>query len=207
MAGKILKVAWLSVLLGIGMELLLLAVAAGAGTVPAVKPIVADLVQKVSWSLFVCAGLACGTAASKTREAAMGLAGMITAPAAFQAARALHKSTLEALAIAGPAGGVPSPLTLAFLKAVEYGCLGIALGAIEKRGVGAKVYGLVGLVTGLVFAGIVVGLVVTSSPKPPAAAALVSRAVNELAFPIGCSLVLFATTAAGNAARGSSTPR
>ena len=198
MTAKILKVAWLAVLLGVGMELLLLLAASTMGTLPGLKPIIADLVQKVSWSLVVCAGLACGTAAAKAPEAGMGAAGFIAAPVGFQAARALHKSTLEALALAGPAAaGVPAPLTLALIKAVEYGCLGVALAVIGKRATTAKSYALTGLATGLVFGGLIIGLTVALSAKTPAAPTLMAKAINEIVFPVGCSLVLFATTAIG----------
>ncbi len=45
------------------MEGLLLLLATGLGKAPALKPVVADLVQKVSWSALVCVGIAVGTAA------------------------------------------------------------------------------------------------------------------------------------------------
>ena len=59
---NLLHVAWLSILLGLTLEVLLLVLHAfteTAGHTP--KPFVADLAQKVSWSLFVCVGLALGT--------------------------------------------------------------------------------------------------------------------------------------------------
>ena len=115
MKPTLLRVAWLSILLGIGMEALLLVLSVGFGNAPQLKPIVADLVQKISWSFLVCAGLALGTAASTVRAPAMGLLGLMSAPAAFHIARILHKSVAEALAIAGPAGGAASPLPLAMI--------------------------------------------------------------------------------------------
>lgn len=196
MVAKILRVAWLSVGLGIATELILLLVAAGLGSLPGLKPMVADLVQKVSWSFVVCMGLAAGTAASKHREAVGGLAGAVAAPLAFHIARALHRSTLQALEIAGPAGGRPSPLVLAAIKAVEYAVLGVILASLSKRGSGAKAYALVGLLIGGACAGVIVYLVLSSGAKPNVAA-LLARAVNEVLFPIGCSLVLFATEAIG----------
>jgi hypothetical protein len=35
------------------------------------------------------------------------------------------------------------------------------------------------------------------SPETPATTALLSQGVNEILFPVGCSLVLFAATALG----------
>lgn len=77
---KVLRVAWWSILLGLGMELLLLLAAAGMGAVPGIKPIVADLVQKVSWSFIVCVGLAMGSGMTKNQGVMTGVAGAIAAP-------------------------------------------------------------------------------------------------------------------------------
>ena len=113
LGSTLLKVAWFSVLLGLGMELLFLLISIGFGKSLAAKTMVADLVQKISWSSIVCMGVAVGTAATKMRSAAMGLAGLIAAPAAFYIAKALHKSAASALDVSLPAGGVPTALTLA----------------------------------------------------------------------------------------------
>jgi hypothetical protein len=52
------------------------------------------------------------------------------------------------------------------------------------------------LQVGLVFGGTIIALTMGSTPPPPAADAL-SLGVNELIFPIGCSLVLFSAEALG----------
>lgn len=83
-------------------------------------------------------------------------------------------------------------MVLTAIKAVEYAWLGAALAWLTKRAATGKPYALLGLATGVVFAGVIIGLVLTQSPTAPAPAALVSRAVNEVLFPVGCSLVLFA---------------
>ena len=188
----ILKVCWLSVLLGLGMELLLLGVAAGFGKMPVLKPVLADLVQKISWSSFVCVGVSLGLAASRSRPAVMGLAGLAAAPMAFHVARVLHKSTTQALAIAGPAVLPPAPLVLAAIKAVQYGVFGWMLGRLSRRdtaGLGAYVGA--GAAVGAVFSALITGMTVTQSSAPGPPAGLISRGVNELIFPIGCALVLF----------------
>ena len=63
----LLRVGWMAVLLGLTMEAILVALAAGFGNLHGAKPIVADVVQKVSWSLVVCVGLAVGATAEKAR--------------------------------------------------------------------------------------------------------------------------------------------
>ena len=194
---QILKVAWLSILLGVGMELILLAVAVGMGKMPGLKSIVADVVQKVSWSLLVCIGLAFGAAAAKAREAVMGLSGLLAAPAAFHVARALHKGTLQALGdVAASAAASPAPGVMALIRMVEYAWLGTILGWLGKRSAGGALYAVVGLATGLVCAGLIVRLAFSGAAQP-STAALISKAINEILFPMGCSLVLFAAEAAG----------
>jgi hypothetical protein len=151
----LLNVAWMAVLLGLGMEIVLVIVAALFGKSPQVNPVIADLVQKVSWSTLVCMGVAVGTAASRMRGVMMGLAGLIAAPAAFHIAKVLHKSVSQAMSVALPAAVGPSPLTLAILKAIEYAILGFIL---SKCGESLKAYVLSALGIGLVFGGIVLFL-------------------------------------------------
>lgn len=75
----VLRVAWLSIGLGLALEILLLVLAAytdTAGTTP--KPFLSDLAQKISWFFIVCVGLAFGSVAATGREKAMGLLGLIS---------------------------------------------------------------------------------------------------------------------------------
>jgi hypothetical protein len=45
---SLFRVAWLSILLGIALEVAVVAVAAGSGRIPGLQPLAADLVQKIS---------------------------------------------------------------------------------------------------------------------------------------------------------------
>ena len=195
----LLRVAWLAVLLGFAMEALLLLVTAGFGIFPGLKPLAAALVTQVSWSTFVCVGLALGTAVSKARAPLMGLLGLLAAPLALGVSRSLHQGAVKALEIAGSASlFTPSLLLLALLKAVEYGCLGAVVGWVGKRPWGGLLAHMVtGLTVGIVFGGAIVAFTYLNAPEPLAAADLVSRSVNEIVFPVGCSLVLFSATAVG----------
>jgi hypothetical protein len=194
---KLLRVAWLAIALGIAMEGLLLLLGAGLGKSLGLGSIVADLVKNVSWSVFVCCGLAVGTAVAKARVPVMGLLGLLAAPTAFEVSRALHKGTLEAMATTGGGGEVLSPILVGVIKGVEYGCLGLAIAWVGQRPWGgAAAHVAVGLLVGLVFGGTIVALTMGSTPPPPAADAL-SVGVNEVIFPIGCSLVLFSAGALG----------
>ncbi len=193
----LLRVAWLAILLGLAMEGLLVLLGTGFGDLLGLKPIVAGLVKNVSWSVFVCVGLALGTTLSKLRVPAMGLLGVLAAPLAFEVSRVLHKGTLEALAVSGGGGDDLSPLLVAVIKGLEYGCLGIAVAWLGQRPWGGAVAHMAaGLLVGLVFGGLVVSLLLGSSPQPPAAD-LVSRGMNEVLFPVGCSLALYSAGALG----------
>jgi hypothetical protein len=198
LGSALFRVAWLAILLGFAMEALLLLFAAGFGSLPGLKPIAADLVRQVSWSTIVCVGLALGTAVSKARAPLMGILGLLAAPLAFTVSRSIHQGAVKTLEIAGSGADAPPVLLLAVLKAVEYACLGLAIGWIGRRAWGGlSAHVATGLVLGLVFGSTIVALTYQMSPEPPATAALVSRGANEILFPVGCSLVLFAATAMG----------
>ena len=191
-----MRVAWLAILLGVTMELLLLLFATGFGAFPGLGPVAADLIRQLSWSTFVCVGLALGTAASSARASLMGLLGLLAAPLAFSVSRGLHQGALKTLEIAGAGAGAAPVLLLALLKGVEYGCLGLALGWIGGRPWGgALVHVAVGLAVGIVFGGAIVSITYASAPEALTAADVISRGINELLFPVGCSLVIFFGTA------------
>jgi hypothetical protein len=194
---KLLWVAWLAIGLGFAMEGLLLLLGAGLGKSLEVGSIVADLIKNLSWSVFVCVGLGVGTAVAKARVPVMGLLGLLAAPSAFEVSRVLHKGTLEALATTGGGGESLSPILVGVIKGLEYGCLGLAVGWVSQRPWGgAAAHIAVGFLVGLVFGGTIVTLTVGSTPPPPATEVL-SRGVNEVIFPIGCSLVLYSAGVLG----------
>ncbi len=200
LGGQILRVAWMSILLGVALEILILVLAAysnTAGTSP--KPFIADLAQKVSWGFLVCVGLAFGGTASKAREGVMGLLGLISAPLGFGVARSVHKGVLAALGIAGAGGGFP--FLVAALKALEYGVLGAAVGRLSKRkdGTGSPLsaYLLAGSAIGLTFGLGITAVLLQAAPKAPTLVDGLAKGINEVVFPIGCSLVLYASGVLG----------
>lgn len=199
LGATLLRAAWLAILLGFAMEALLLIFTAGFGVFAGLKPIAADLVRQVSWSVFVCVGLALGTTVSKAGAPLMGILGLFAAPLAFTLSRSLHQGAIKTLEIAGDVSFFTPPLLLlALLKAVEYACLGLVIGWIGRRPWGgAAAHVATGLAIGILFGGAIVVFTYWSAPEPLATADLVSRGVNEILFPVGCSLVLFAATALG----------
>lgn len=193
--GQVLRVAWLSIGLGLVLEMVVLMIVAytgNAGSTP--KPFVSDLAQKVSWGFIVCVGIAFGTTAGKAREALMGVLGLISAPAGFAIARAAHKAVNETLGLAGPAAAGASPFLIGGLKALEYAVLGFAIGWVARKAWGGLgVHVAVGVLTGLVFGTAILWVMQHYAPAPAPPVALISRGVNELLFPLGCSLVLYAS--------------
>jgi len=189
----LLRVGWMAVLLGLTMEAILVALAAGFGNLHGAKPIVADVVQKVSWSLVVCVGLAVGaTAEKKARGPALGLSGLIAAPLGFMVARSLHKGAMHALGLAGSAKPGLALVLIAVVKAVQYGSFGLTLDWIAKKPWGGLAAHLAtGLAVGIIFGGGLLVLQIQAAAQPPPLPALISGAANEFLFPVGCAFVIY----------------
>jgi hypothetical protein len=123
----------------------------------------------------------------------MGLAGLISAPAGFYMARGAYNGTSELLGL--EVAALPSAATLLIptVRGLEYMCLGFAIGWVVRQAWGGLLAHLAtGLITGLAFGGI---LLLLSPPQASTILSVVSWGVNELIFPIGCSLVLFVSDA------------
>jgi len=194
----VIKVAWMAVLLGLLMEVIILVIQAGFGKSPDIKVIIGDTVQKISWSTFVCVGVAVGIAAGKMKPWVSGIAGFIAAPLSFNAAKALHKSMNEALSISAPTAGAVSPLMMASIKALEYGVLGFLLTVLANRkNFNLRTCIFTGLAVGIIFGGTVLSLMITKTPTPLPTVTLLIRGVNEILFPVGCSLVVYAANIFG----------
>ena len=65
---KLLRVAWMAILLGFAVDALFLLVAIGFfENLPILRPLVADQLKNVSWPVIVCSGLALGQTISRIR--------------------------------------------------------------------------------------------------------------------------------------------
>jgi hypothetical protein len=179
---RLLHVAWVGALLGLGIEVLLLAIQAWQNQFPDPVKIGADTVQKMTWSSLVCAAIAAGQSAARMKAAVLGAAGLLGAPVAFLAARSAHKAMLEALG--GTAGAAVSPWLLAGLKGVEYALLGLAVAWLMQREAHWKAYALVGAAIGVVF--YIVFLVLLPGAGDP-----LQRAIIEIVQPTGCALAVY----------------
>lgn len=180
---RMLRVAWLGALLGLGIELLLLAIQAWQSQLPDAVKIGADTVQKMTWSSLVCAAIAAGQSAARLKTAVLGAAGLLGAPVAFLAARSAHKATLEALGGTAAAAAV-SPWLLAGLKGLEYALLGLVIAWLMRREAQWKAYAMAGATIGIVFYVVFVVLM-------PGAGDPLQRAIIEIVQPTGCALAVY----------------
>jgi hypothetical protein len=191
---RVLHVAWLSIGLGLALEVLILVLAAFTGTAgDTPKPFISDLAQKVSWSFIVCVGLAFGSTASKAREGIMGALGLLAAPAGFTAARAVHKAVNGALGVAGKVMAPGLVMLVGGLKGAQYALFGVVLGWITQRAFGLKAHVAAGLAFGLTFGLAIVAATVRASVTPVPLVDVVARGINEVVLPVGCALVLYAS--------------
>jgi hypothetical protein len=194
------NIAWLSILLGLALEFIILVFAATANTLPGIAPIIADTVQKISWSGLVCTGLAVGKAASNANPTWMAFAGLISAPTALAVARTLHKITTQALKATEAGASAAFPFLIAGLRGIEYAALGLVLGWISKRAsAGVFAYGLGGLLIGAIFG---TPIAAASAAGGFATIKIIPALINEVFFPVGCSLAIFAADAIGKQMKG-----
>lgn len=182
---RLLRVAWMGILLGLIIEVILLLVLGLAGKLPSVLAIVADTVQKVTWSTLVCAALAAAQTLGKVRTLGMAAAGLIGAPIALLLARSAHKAVTAALG-AEPAAQSATPWMLAGIKGVEYAVLGLLLLWLAKRSRGLRAHAVTGAAVGLVFVCLLTWLMPVQGLQPS-----LMRAINEVLHPMGCALVIY----------------
>jgi hypothetical protein len=174
------RAAWQSSLLGVGFE--------GA-------PFVADLVQATASLGALVAGLAQGLAFSVVlcmslatavrRGARLALVGLVIGPIAWFLGAALHEVIEQALV--SSAGGAGPNLTIAALRGLEYGTLGLLLGWVRRRP--ARDWAGVGLGVGVVFGAVALSIAWQAAAEPQTAD-LIAGGINELFFPAGCALVV-----------------
>ena len=151
----------------------------------------AETVQKVAWSTIVCFGLGIGTSAAKNAPPVAGVFGLVAGPIGFVVARVLHQGVSRALGVAFGGVAHPSAAVLAILKGVQYGGLGHGLAWVGKRYGGHVIaYVATGVGIGVVFGGATLVLM-----SPLATPDLVARGINEVLFPVGCSLVVYSAKA------------
>lgn len=200
---RILHAAWMSIALGLVVEIALIIAATTFGKSGDLRPFIADLAGKVSWSVVVCVGISVGTVAAQRKGPAMGWLGFLSAPAGFALAKAAHKTAAAALDVAIAAGtAAPTAWQMIVIRALEYGLLGLAVGHLSgKSWARLPAYAALGLSVGLAAAGLVLAITLHAAATPPPTLALWSKGINEVLFPLGCSMVLYTVNSLGQRVR------
>jgi hypothetical protein len=187
--GTTLRVIALSLILIVLLEALLLLAAATSGSFGSPVPFLIDLVEKMPWALFVCTGVWLGLKIGHSRLLLAMLAGLVAAPIGSLLLRAVAEGA-HAFAFASLPKG-PSPLLVAAIKGVEYACLGFLVGWLGRRTWAASHHhAAAGLTVGIMFGGVLLALNTWASAEPLDLARVMTWAVNELLFPVGCALIL-----------------
>ena len=203
-AGAAKLVVGLTVALATCLELLLVISAVLTGqTRDGAGPFVLDWLQKLPWALIVCVGVWIGLRAGHGRSLVLGLAALLAAPtgslASRTAAQALQATAFGAGAVAqstyapaAPAG--PPALAIAGLRGMEYLSLALAVGWLVRRPrAGPHHHAAVGLAAGAVFGtGLLALTAAATGGQLLSPDAMPAWAINELLFPAGCALILYA---------------
>jgi hypothetical protein len=193
---RVAVAALLAIVLGFVMQAAILAAKLVAGaSFPGITLLV-DLAQGVTWSFLVCAGVSVATAVTQGRVMLASLIAAVFAPIALALAKSAQK-VMGHLIGAASEPGVLSLTTVGIFRAVEYGVLGWVLAVlVQKQEARAWPYLGIGAAVGLLVGGSFVGLslsAASSAGAEPATAEVAAMVVNEVFFPIGCALVIFAS--------------
>lgn len=192
------RVAWLSILVGLLIEALVLIVKFGFGSAGGPAAIITDTIGKISWPFLVCFGIASGQVIAKGKASiaqiwTMGISGLLVAPIAFTSVRILHKGMSTALGQADTGAAAALVITLAIVKAAQYGMLAALIGRLQTRPISsAWQHARIGLGIGLVF-GSASLLLTQMSAESVTTVNVITQSINELIVPVGCSLILFST--------------
>lgn len=147
----------------------------------------ADVANSVTWSFFVCTGVAIGVSIGKARKALAGLIGFLFAPIAIAAAKAMQKAVIVAIDAVESVALLPVT-TLGLVRAVEYGLLAWLLTVMTEREI-ARPLPYLGIGTGIgLFFGIALALLTRASALAAGtdltAQQLAGTLMNEIGSPI-----------------------
>lgn len=195
---RILTAAWLAVIAGVLVQMIVIGVRAWAGGVIEQIGFAAEMAQGVSFSVLVCAAIAVGTLASKSRQHIAGLWGLFAGPLAWAAAKGVQKG-VQALAGAPQDQLTPLFWTVCAWKGLEYALLGFGLAAIVGRpeariGSYLTLGALIGLLSGCVVIALNLGNALVAGGAVPGPK-IASLFANELFFATACSVVIYTAQA------------
>jgi hypothetical protein len=176
------RVGWLSLLVGFCLEVLLQLVNVSFGDTPNWKNFLTGLAQKEVWAFMVCLALVL----VQPQRIVMLLVGLVFAPVSWLSASAVRQLIKKPLGIAGTSLLTLATLWVALLRGVEYAVLATLLVILLNRQGRKRDYALTGGLIGAIFGGF--NLLVLN--QPVGMAQVVGSSLNEILFPIACSLVV-----------------
>lgn len=186
--------AWLAVLLGLTVQVLILAARIFAGGQATVVQLLVDVASGLTWSALVCSAIAVGTVVSRNRAGLMGLLGLVCTPIAWAAAKGVQRGVQSMLGVPLETIG-PLVYSVGVVKTLEYATLGLLLGRLihTSRSTLGR-HALAGLAVGVVAGAIILWLnfqhAAAAGTALPAAR-IAAVCVNEILFPIGCAIVIY----------------
>lgn len=202
---RLVTIAWLAILLGFVMQALIIAGQMAGGAPPPGPPALANVAQGVTWSLIVCMGVGIAMMVMRSSVALAGVIGFVSAPLALGGARGMQRGVNQMMGGPEEQFITLAVLLIALIKAMEYGFLTIMLSRLMRLGKETlRPYLALGAATGLVFGGAIVttSWYLASLAGPGMArAALTGMLINELLFPIGCVMVIYAIQFIGRQTR------
>jgi hypothetical protein len=197
-------IAVASVVLGLAIQVAILVARLLAGSGYPGVAWFPDATQGVAWSVLVCVGVGIGAAILRVRALLAGILGMIFAPIAVALAKASQRLVAGMVEVAEQQA-VLSLGTVSMMRAVEYGVLGFLLGTLIQRGERRLTrYLASGAAVGIVLGGAVVALTwhtAAGAGSPMTPPALAASVINEMIFPLGCALVIYAGLTVGQTFR------
>ncbi len=187
----VITTAWIAVLVGLALQIVILFAKGAVGAGVSQAQAIIDVAGGVTWAMLVCAGVAAGTVAARQSGSSVGLIGLICAPLAFAGAKGVQRGL--GWLLGQPLEKYDTLVYLsAGLKALEYALLAMALAFLIGRPRTSVTHFLgVGTLFGFVFRFIFLWLNQSHSPTPLPPARIVGLALNEMIFPIACSLVIY----------------
>ena len=201
---RIALIALLSVAVGFVIQGLILAAKLWGGADNATAGFAASLAQGVTWSVLVCVGVGIVTSVSKARPLLAGLLALLVAPLALALAKASQKVVAGLISAAEQEAALSLGMASS-LKAVEYGVLGWLLAKLVQRSeTRAGAYLGTGAGVGIVFGGAIAWFAhqaALTKGMAPGGAQVAAGLINEVVFPVGCAMVIYAGQLVGRSAR------
>ena len=176
------RVGWLSLLVGFCLEVLLQFVTISFGKTPNWKDFLGSLVQKEVWAFLVCLSLVI----VQPQRFAMMLMGLVFAPISWLSASTLRQLIKKPLGIAGTSSLAMSTVWVALLRGAEYAVLATLLVMLLNRKGRKRDYLLTGGMIGAAFGAF--NLLILN--QPAGMGQVVASSLNEILFPMACSLVV-----------------